>query len=197
MKRRGPAKGRADMRKALVMFIILLLGVAASGVVGCGGNTGQAKTYMKEADAAYDKLKKEMDALQGTLTGVLGGAVMGNYGMLTPQMLDEAAASIKEALSKMPAVKADYEKLAGLSGVPEYSGYANAMIRAIEASTEALERGQKVIEQLKPLLASGDTAAIKGVLNAEEINELQKLQEVAVRAYADAQAVKTGKNLGE
>ena len=122
---------------------------------------------------------------------------MGNYGLLTPQMLDEAAASIKEALSKMPAVKAGYEKLAGLSGVPEYSGYANAMIRAIEASTEALERGQKVIEQLKPLLASGHTAAIKGVLNAEEINELQKLQEVAVRAYADAQAVKTGKNLGE
>ena len=197
MNRQGPAKGRADMRKVLVVFIILLLGVAASGVVGCGGNTGQAKIDMKEADAAYDKLKKEMDGLQGTLTGVLGGAAMGNYSQLAPQVLDEAAASIEKVLSKMPGVKAGYEKLAGLSGVPDYSGYANAMIKAIDASTAALERGKKVIEQLKPILASGDTAALAGVLNAEEINKLQKLQEDAVRAYADAQAIKTGKNLGE
>lgn len=185
------------MRKLLIGVIILTLGLAASGLIGCGGNTGQAKTDMKAADAAYDKVKKEMDSLQGTLTGVLGGAVTGNYSQLTTQTLDAAIASIDKVLVEMPKVKAEYEKLAGLSGVPDYTAYADAMIKAIDASMAALNEGKKVIEQLKPLVASGNTAAIAGVLNTEELNKLQKLQEEATKAYEDAQAIKTEKKLGQ
>jgi len=185
------------MRKLSILFVILLLAITTAGLVGCGGNTSQAKTDMQAADAAYNKVKTELDDLQGTLTGVLGGAVTGNYAALTTQTLNAATAAIDKVLAALPAVKADYQKVAALTGVPDYTAYANAMIKAIDANTTALTEGKKAIEQLKPLVASGNTAAIAGVLNQQEVAKLQSLGEVASKAYDDAQAIKTEKNLGK
>lgn len=185
------------MKRLLILTIILVIGIGAMGLAGCGGNAAQAKTDMKAADAAYAKVKTELDSLQGTLTGVLGGAVTGNYAALTTQTLDAAVAAIDKVLAAMPAVKAEYEKLAALEGVPDYTEYANAMIKAIDANTAALEEGKKVIEQLKPLVAAGNTAGIAGVLNQQEIAKLQTLGDDATKAYEDAQAIKAEKNLGE
>ncbi|MHB8895498.1 MAG: hypothetical protein ACYC99_10030 [Candidatus Geothermincolia bacterium] len=185
------------MRKSLVLIMVLLLAIAAAGLVGCGGNSGQAKTDMQSADAAYNKVKTELDNLQGTLTGVLGGAVTGNYSALTAQTLDSATAAIDKVLAAMPAVKADFEKLAALTGVADYTAYANAMVKAIDANTAALIEGKKVIDQLKPLIAAGNTAAIAGVLNQEEVAKLQSLGDAATKAYEDAQSIKAEKNLGK
>jgi hypothetical protein len=142
-------------------------------------------------------VKTELDNLQSTLTSVLGGAVTGNYAALTTQTLDTATASIDKVLAAMPAVKAQYQKLASLTGVPDYTAYASAMIKAIDANTAALTEGKNVINQIKPLVASGNTAAIQGVLTTTEINKLQSMGEAASKAYDNAQAIKTEKNLGK
>jgi len=186
------------LKKLLVLTVILLvLSISAAGLIGCGGNTGQAQTDMKAADAAYNKVKTDLDNLQSTLTSVLGGAVTGNYAALTTQTLNAATASIDKVLTEMPGVKARYQKLAALTGVPDFTAYANAMIKAIDANAAALTEGKNIIEQLKPLVAAGNTAAIAGVLNQAEVNKLQSLGDAATKAYEDAQAIKTEKNLNK
>lgn len=185
------------MKKTAIVIMVALLSLAAAGIIGCGGNTGQAKEDMKKADAAYSKLKKQLDELQATMTGVLGGAVMGNYAALTQQTLDTAMAAIDKVLAESPAVAKEYRTLAALEGVPDYTEYANAMIKAIEANDAALGAGRTAIGQIKPLVEAGNTAAIAGVLNQAEIEKLQSLSDAATQAYEDAQAIKTEKKLGE
>jgi outer membrane protein TolC len=92
------------MRKFLIVGMVLLLGVAAAGLAGCGGNTSQAKTDTKAADAAYAKVKTELDNLGNQLTSVLGGAISGNYSALTPAILAQATTGINQILADMPAV---------------------------------------------------------------------------------------------
>jgi len=187
------------MRKMLIVGMVLLLGVAAAGLAGCGGNTGQAKTDMQTADAAYAKVKTELDNMGNSLTSVLGGAISGNYSQLTPQVLAQATAEIDKVLADMPAVKAEYQKLASLTGVPDYTSYANAMIKALDANTAAVQGGKQLITALTPFVAAGNTAGIQQYFtaNAATLNDLQTLSNNATKAYEDAQTIKTEKNLGK
>ena len=185
------------MKRLLVLVSVLVVGLAVIAAAGCGGNTSQAKTDMKTADTAFAAVKTQMDALGTSLTTVLGGAVSGNFSALTPQVIDTAETTINGILAQIPKVKADYEKIAGLSGVPDYVAYADAMIKTLGLDAASLTAGKKLIDDIKPMVQAGNTAAISQYFqaNAATISELQTQSAAADKAYADAQAIKSSKNL--
>jgi hypothetical protein len=187
------------MKKCLVLISVLILGLAVLAAAGCGGDTSQAKTDMKTADAAYAGVKTQMDALGTSLTTVLGGAVSGNFSALTPQVITTAETTIDGILAQIPKVKADYSKIASLSGVPDYVSYSNAMIKALDLDTVSLTAGKKLIGDIKPMVQAGDTAAITKYFqtNAATISQLQSQSAAADKAYADALTIKSSKKLGQ
>jgi CHASE1-domain containing sensor protein len=185
------------MKKMFLLAMVLLLGLSLVALAGCGGNTKQAQDLTKTADDAYAKIKTQLDSLQSQLTPVLGGAITGNVSGVTPTVLAGATTAMDAVLAQMPAVKADYQKVTALSGVPDYVSYADAMIKAIDASDAALTESKNFITSLIPLVQSGNTAGITQLLasNTAELNKLQELSNAASKAYDDAQAIKSDKNL--
>ena len=176
-------------------FVLVVLLVAAAGC--SSGDTTTAKTDMKTADAAYAAVNKELTALGNMLTPILAGAVSGNFAALTPATLSAATAQITRIMAELPKVKADYVKITTLSGVPDYVSYANAMIKVVGLQETALTGAQKVINDLTPLVQTGNTAAITQyfVTNAATLNDLQSAQTAITTAESAAQSIKTSKNL--
>ena len=185
------------MKRVMVAALALALCLAAVAAVGCGGNTSQAKKDMQAADKAYAAVKTQMDALGTQLTTVLGGAVSGNFSQLTPAVVATANASVTKILAELPPVKADYQKITALTGVPDYVAYANGMIKTIDLDQSSLTAGKKLIDDLTPLVAAGNTAAISAYFtaNTQTLNTLQAQSTAASQAYTNAQNIKSGKNL--
>jgi hypothetical protein len=193
-----PGRG-SDMKRLMVVVLALALCAAAVAAVGCGGNSSQAKTDMQAADKAYAAVKTQMDALGNSLTTVLGGAVSGNFSQLTPATLQSAGAGIDKILGELPAVKADYQKITKLTGVPDYVSYANAMIKTVDLDQASLSAGRKLITDITPLVQAGNTAAVTQYFqaNAATLNTLQAQSTAASQAYTTAQNIKSSKNLGK
>jgi len=182
----------------MTLVVALALCAAVLAAVGCGGNTSQAKTDTQAADKAYATVKTQMDALGNSLTTVLGGAVSGNFSQLTPAVLASASADIDKILGELPTVKADYQKVASMTGVPDYVAYANAMIKTVDLDQASLAAGKKVITDITPMIQSGNTAAVTQYFqtNAQTLNTLQAQSTAASAAYTNAQNIKSSKNLG-
>jgi hypothetical protein len=185
------------MKKTFVLTLVLLLGVSLAALAGCGGNTKQAQDLTKVADDAYAKVNTQLTTLQNKLTPVLGGAITGNVSGLTQEVLAGATTAFNAVLKEMPAVKADYEKVTALTGVPDYVAYADAMIKAIDASDAAINESLNFINSIIPLVQAGNTAGLTQLLasSSAELTKLQDLSTAASKAYDDAQAIKASKNL--
>jgi hypothetical protein len=185
------------MKRVLALLLVVAMGVALLGVVGCGGQTDQAKEYLKTADAAYANVQKDSTKLEGILTPMLAGAMGGNYAAVTVQGLQEADAVIKSILEALPVVSEDYQKLDDLSGVEDYQAYSDAMVKTIESDTEAIKGTKVLIDSLMPIAQAGNTAQIGQWFqaNSSTITELQGLQTAAEENYSAAQQIKKDKNL--
>ncbi len=175
----------------------MAMGVTLLGVVGCGGQAGQAKEYLKAADAAYANVQKDSKKLEGILTPMLAGAMGGNYAAVTAQGLQDANAVIKSILEAVPVVSEDYQKLDDLSGVEDYQAYSDAMVKTVESDTEAIKGTKALIDSLLPIAQTGNTAQIGQWFqaNSSTITGLQGLQTAAEENYSAAQQVKKDKNL--
>lgn len=183
------------MRKLLVVLLILMLGVTVSVLAGCGGDTSTAKADLKQADADYAALNTDLNKLQSDLTPALGGALSGNYAAVTPQVLQSADATIIKALTEMPKIKAEYQKVDSLKGVADYQAYADAMVKAIDANTKALNQAKQFIDGLIPIASNQAALAQYFQTNATAISTLQTLDNDATTAAQNAQSIKQDKNL--
>lgn len=186
------------MKKFLALFIVLGLGVTMLAAAGCGGgDTGQAKTDLKKADQAYAALEKELTTLQNTLTTTIGGAMSGNFSVVTPAALEQADKVITMALEELPKVKADYAAVRELEGVQDYKDYAKAMEAVLAAQEKAIKSGKQLIDSLTPVVASGDTAQIQQWFQANNstLMQAQSTSAEVTKAYNEAQRIKSDKNL--
>lgn len=198
MQTAGVARGKGDaMKRLLAVLLVVAMGVTLFGVVGCGGQAGQAKEYLKAADAAYATVQIDSKKLEGLLTPMLAGAMGGNYAAVAAQGLQEADAVIKSILEKLPMVSEDYQKLDDLSGVEDYQAYSDAMVKTIESDTEAIKGTKVLVDSLLPIAQAGNTAQIGQWFqaNSSTIMELQGLQTAAEENSSAAQQVKKDKNL--
>jgi hypothetical protein len=184
------------MRKVLILILVSLLAVTVLAVVGCGGgDTDTAKQYLKEADAAYKVMEKDLNELQTSLTTVLGGALSGNTSAVTPESIAAAEAQVNKVLQQAPKVSALYKRVDGLKGVEDYKAYADAMQDVVSAQEELLNQGSNLIAQLKPI--AGDQAALTAWFQANSAT-FMALQESAgkvTKSYEEAQQIKKDKNL--
>jgi hypothetical protein len=167
------------MRKLLALMMVVVMGVALLAIAGCGsGDTSTAKTDLKAADAAYNKLSTDLAQLQTTLVPVLGGALTGDYSNVTTQNLQTAEA-----------------KVDSLKGVDDYKAYADAMQKVVTMNEQLLTQGLSLIQALTPL--AGNAAAIQQYFQANSnlLPQLQEASNAATKAYNDAQQIKKDKNL--
>jgi hypothetical protein len=184
------------MRKFLALVMVCLLGVTVLALVGCGGgDTDTAKQYLKTADAAYAAMDKDVQALQTSLTSVLGGALSGNTASVTPETVQAAETQVNDVLVQTPKVTADYAKVDSLKGVEDYQAYADAMKKSVTALEGLLTEGKNLVTQLKPI--AGDQAALTAWFQANSATfmGLQEASGEVTKAYEDAQQIKKDKNL--
>lgn len=187
------------MKRFLVVLLAVMMTASLLGVLGCGGDTGKAKEYMKTADTAFVALEKKLGEMGALSEELIGAAVTGNLTAITPEKTEKVSALVEEVTPEIEAVKAEYKKILDLKGVEDYAEYATAMIAALDAQTASVEAGAELLGKLMPVLASGDPAQMSAAIkeNMAGIKTVQELSAAADKAFAAAEKIKTEKNLGE
>jgi len=192
-------KEGCEMRRIAVVVAALMVCVMA--VVGCGGQTKEAKEYMTKADNAFENLdkvlsetsKKSNDLLTKAFTGDISG-IQSN-----PKMLEEMSATLDNAIKELEKVSSDYAKIRDLKGVEDYVEYANAMINAIKVEIELVKAGQQLIAKLAPIAAAGDWVKFAETIkqSAAEATKITELTTKVDKLLKDAREIKSEKKLGE
>jgi hypothetical protein len=185
------------VKKVLTLLLVVVLGLAALAVVGCGGDTTQAQDYLKAADADYAASQKNTQELEALLTPMLAGAMSGNFAVLTVAGIQQADGIIQQGLADLPGIREQYAKVDSLNGVDDYKQYADAMVKTVDADMAALKGIKSLMDSLTPVVQSGNQAAIAEWFqaNSATVVQLQELQSALEKAYSDAQQIKKENNL--
>ncbi|MBN2169544.1 MAG: hypothetical protein JW738_09890 [Actinobacteria bacterium] len=187
------------MKRAVVIVAVLLLAISSMAIVGCGGgDTETAKKYMKTADTAAAALQKKSEDIMNSMMEIFMPALQGDVAGIDANTIPELAAQMSELGGEADAVKADYEKITKLEGVPDYVEYANAMIEWVDIYQETLAYADEMFAQITPiideLLKTGDTSAFMTALTSisGEQGDIQKKLEDQQKK---AEKIKKEKNL--
>jgi DNA repair exonuclease SbcCD ATPase subunit len=187
------------MRKVLVLIMVVLLGVTSFALVGCD-NTGKAKEAMKEADDAWAKVNTQMTQMQNTLTEVIGPLMSGDTSALTSNLeaINQAGAQIDAVTKELENTEKLYDDLANLN-VGGYTEYADAMVKAINATIDALTLGKELYAKVMPVIQTGDAAQIMAFFqqNTALLTQAQTAQQEVQAAIDAATKIKTDKKLGQ
>ena len=187
------------MRKVLVLIMVVLLGVTAFALAGCD-NTGKAKEAMKEADDAWTKANTQITEMSNILTEVLTPLMSGDTSALTKNAdaLNQAGAQIDAVTKELESVEELYDDLANLN-VGGYTEYADAMIKAINATIDALTVGKELYAKMMPVIQTGDIAQMTAFLtqNTALLTQAQTAQQETEAAISAAEKIKTDKKLGQ
>jgi hypothetical protein len=187
------------MKKVLVVVMVVLLGVTAFALAGCG-NTAKAKEAMKKADAAWKVVDTKLMELSNTLTQVLTPAMTGDVNALTQNSaaLTEAGESVNAFITELEGVEKLYDDLANLN-VGDYTEYADAMIKAVNATIDAIALGKEILAKVMPVIQTGDVAQITTFFqqNTALLTQAQTAQQKTQAAIDAAVKIKTDKKLGE
>lgn len=187
------------MRKVLVLIMAVLLGVTAFALAGCG-NTAKAKEAMKKADAAWNVVDAKLKELTNTLTQVLAPALTGDVTAITQNSaaLTKAGESANAFIPELQGVGKLYDDLAGLN-VGDYTEYADAMIKAVNATINTINVGKGILAKIMPVIQTGDVAQITAFAqqNTQLLTEAQTAQADAQKAIDAANKIKVDKKLGQ
>lgn len=187
------------MRKVLVFIMVVLLGVTAFALVGCD-NTGKAKEAMKEADDAWAKVNTQITQLENTLTQVIGPVLSGDTSVVTENLeaINQAGAQIDAVTKELESTEKLYDDLANLN-VGGYTEYADAMIKAINATIDGLTLGKELYAKMMPIIQTGDVAQITAFFqqNTALLTQAQTVQQEVQAAIDAATQIKTDKKLGQ
>ena len=187
------------MRKVLVLIMAVLLGVTAFALAGCG-NTAKAKEAMKKADAAWNVVDAKIKELTNTLTQVLAPVLTGDVAAITQNSaaLTQAGESANAFIPELEGVGKLYDDLAGLN-VGGYTEYADAMIKAVNATIDGIALAKEILAKIMPVIQSGDVAQITAFAqqNAQLLTQAQTAQADSQKALDAAEKIKTDKKLGE
>jgi hypothetical protein len=145
------------VRKASIAFLVCLAFGAFVLAAGCGGDTGQAKQYMKTAEAYYDQVATDSQALAGKITAAFNGAT-------DPAKMQAAVAKLNTFLDSMEAkadkAKASYTKMKSLKGVSDYVKYAEMQIELMGLVKQATGQLRNVMGQIAAAVSAGDNTAL-------------------------------------
>lgn len=187
------------MKKVLVVAMAVLLGVTAFALAGCV-NTAKAKEAMKKADDAWKLVDTKLTELSNTLTQALTPAMTGDVTVLTQNSaaLTKAGESINAFVTELQGAGKLYNDLADLN-VGDYTEYADAMIKAVNATIDAIALGKEILAKIMPVIQSGDVTQITTFIqqNTALFTQAQTAQQKTQTAIDAAEKIKTDKKLGE
>lgn len=177
---------------SVILLAVLIAGLLLS-MVGCGGDTKQAKEYMKEADKLSDKVESSMGELQSELSGAFTN-------VSDVESYKAAVAGVKEITGRLmkeseEAVSA-YEKIDSLKGVDDYKEYANLKIEAGETFQEMLKTTDDFLDELEKMVVDGTITDEIGNSMLETFEaDMADLTDTLEKADEKADALKSEKKL--
>lgn len=178
------------MRKILVLTCIMLLLVPALVLVGCGGgDTEQAKEYLKQGDQlANERGVKNTELLNAwrTVRETADPAAKATAWEQAESIYSEVEALVQKE-------KAEYEKMKGLEGVEDYVKYAELKIQELNAFDQMLKATNDFLRKVNNngFASQQELEAANQKYQAESA----KLQEENKRASEKAEQLKKDKNL--
>ncbi|MBU4194062.1 MAG: hypothetical protein KKE79_04715 [Actinobacteria bacterium] len=187
------------MKKVLVVALVVMLGVASLAVVGCGGDTDQAKEYMVAADAANDVLTVASDKLDKSTEAIIGAAISGDLSAVDATVVATVGSDIEALIAECDQVKEMYKNITSLEGVEDYVDYANNMIEYLTAQKATLSAGLEIFKQLSPAIQTwaetGDSSALTAAMGeaGPALEGLAELQKKADALFKSAVKIKVDK----
>jgi hypothetical protein len=178
------------MRKTLVLAYITLLLVPAVVLVGCGGgNSGQARKYVEQANQlAIERGSKNTELLNAwkTVRQTTDPAAKAAAWAQAESVYNEVQALVQKE-------KAEYEKIKGLKGVENYVKYAELKIKGLNAFEQMLTATNDFLQKIY----NNGFASQQELDAANQAYQTasKKLQDEYDQANNEAEQLKKDKNL--
>lgn len=139
------------MKKVLIVALVLAICFGLIAVVGCGGDTATAKTYMEEGDALSTQMRAFTSESALDVTALLAdlGIQLSETGTVQKKTVTDAAIKqIDSIILKGTKAKAAYNKMDDLKGVQPYKDYANARVSAINSTIVVLKAVKSLLKEI-------------------------------------------------
>ncbi len=186
------------MRKVLVFSVALMLAISMLATIGCGGDTGKAKEYMKAGDDLSIKMESFSENATSDVEDLLIDlgvdlAVTGTVEF--KKITDEAKKMSDELNQESKKAKVEYGKILDLSGVEEYKEYANLRIKAINNTSSVLESLKGLLGELESSEEEGKEPKQAASDWAKDNKEVLADAAKAIIYWTEADSLKTDKKL--
>ena len=179
------------MKRAIISGLVALLVLAAVIVTaGCGGgDTEQAKKYMKQGDGLADAIGDRSGEITASIEALLKATDPASRSAAWEQI--QSLNNVQKVL--LQKAKAEYQKIKELKGVVDYARY-------VELKTLALDAAEQLMGVTNDFLQK---AYSNGFASQQELEaaqrkfqaEIEGLQEENDRANEEAQQLKKDKKL--
>jgi len=178
------------MRKVLVIACAVLMLVPVVVLAGCGGgDTGQARDYLQQAE----QLSEKRGAGNTELLNAWRTVREAEDPAAKQEAWEEAERVYGEVEALLQEEKAEYEKITGLEGAGDYAEYAELKIKELNAFEQILTATNDFLRKL-----NNDEFASKEELDAasqEYQAVLEKLQAEYTRVSEEAERFRNDNNL--
>jgi predicted small secreted protein len=180
------------MKKTIRVALVFTLVVATMFVLaGCGGgNTTQAKKYMKAGDDLMQKLMTQATEWQNEMSS------LGNFSNPAEfQASVDKAKSLGAQVSKTgEEATAEYKKINGLSDVSDYKKYADLRIAELAVIQKMIQKFNEFMDKSVAMVNSGDSTGLTN-LQQQVTQEINSLSSEGQKLDTEASKLKTDKKL--
>ena len=190
-------------RKRLSCVVALALcAVIVVAASGCGGDTAKAKQDMQQGDKMVQNLDAKGKELSKSINDFFGKLAQdvstgktidpNTFAQETKKLQGELTAYTKEANK----AKAEYKKIKGLKGVPDYVAYADLMISVINRSNKEIDALVSFLGKTSQSVTAGTFDAAQFSTEVSNLNaDVQKQGQTVNAELKKAQDLKTKKKL--
>ena len=173
------------MRKLTVLAVCLALAAATVIIIaGCGGDTSQAKQYMKKGDDLMTQVESKANEFQTKVQQGLGD-------ITNPATIQQIKTLGKAIDDKAQQARAAYAKIDSLKGVPDYVEYADLQIQLIDSLSKSIAALNTFLDQASTAKSAADLQAASQAYQ----KDLQALNDKMTKLEQQASKLKTDKDL--
>lgn len=148
------------MSRYMKWFIIVALASSMVTVAaGCGGDTGQAKQYLTNAEKIIGNTQSMNEKTQNTQKALESDIQAGKVTTSAQynQKVNEIKALMDSAKKESDKAKPELEKILKLKGVEDYIKYARLRLESLSFYRSLFDKNEKIFEIVGRAIAAGET----------------------------------------
>lgn len=147
------------MKRYVVVAVSLVL-VASLGLAltGCGGDTGKAKEYIKNADAIIEEVEKNSGDMEEQFQVI--GTELSSGDITSAQakkLAEDMEAATEDLIAEAQEAAKELAKVSELENVDDYQEYAELRISVIEGIIALIEETESYLTDLSQTLAAAES----------------------------------------